>query len=780
MRPRPPLSAFVCALLTGWALLSPTPTRAAAPALLTREATPRCDLVDVAANRSDCDRERCELDGEVTLRCGDVRLWADRASIQLGTDQSFAGADAFGHVTLVDGTTVLSCDRLHLGQDRVQGRLDAATIHVKRPGAKPDPHGKPLGRDQFVFAGDIERRSRTTFHVEDAWFTQCDCGAEPPSWRLGAKSLDADLDDRATLWRPQLYINPFGLGLVPLTPPLLPLSVPLTRRAAGLLAPKLTFYSPTAPTVDLPLFVPFGESWDVTLAPGLRTDWGEHRLTPPSTWGAPRLGLRLRAAPADRVEGEVAVQWTEDRKHQAARIYEDQNPSAAGSPELAGREKLVHRVSVESKVKADLAPRTRLLTDLKWASDDLVAEDFRVSLSDRVTEYVPSRAALSWRQPYLVGVAAAEFLERLQGSPAGAYSNTGGADRRIGQRGPALRLSVPPTSIAERLHVDADLSYVRYGPYAPDLPPLSTVVGTNVGLSYLDALGPLAVSARALATGFWTDLASRDPRRVLFLFTTADAELPLFKRYGDLVHRVALRAGYRAIPWRGAGDAPIAAAVDERFALRTSHQGAIGLDQSLYRHDGAATTPLWTLSLAQPWDLTNGETLQAQARLTLAVGALAGGSVWSSLAWTRSRPAKELGGGLWLGLGPARVGSQYTYISPQADRLRRSIYELGTAGVALDPSRWVHSVSPFASVGVASRLSLSYATDILLAVPETAGTAAPPRDRGPIEHRISVSYHSPCDCWDLLAHAALPAKDPLAGLRAGITLSVAGYALGSQ
>ena len=74
----------------------------------------------------------------------------------------------------------------------------------------------------------------------------------------------------------------------------------------------------------------------------------------------------------------------------------------------------------------------------------------------------------------------------------------------------------------------------------------------------------------------------------------------------------------------------------------------------------------------------------------------------------------------------------------------------------------------------------TYATDILLPIPATTNPAYVNRRVGLVEHRLSVAYHSPCDCWDVAALFAVPAVDPTKNLRAQITLSIAGYALGNQ
>ena len=173
-------------------------------------------------------------------------------------------------------------------------------MHVKQTGAV-DKNGVPTGRDSARFTGTVHRLSQDQLHIDDATFTLCDCGEDVPSWLITAESADAEMKERVTIHWPTFWANPFGLGfLVPLLPPIPFISLPLEGRAAGQLAPVIQFYQFPYPLVDLPVFVPLGRSFDLTIIPGLRTDWTDkHALTPPSRWGAPRLGGRLRYAPVE-------------------------------------------------------------------------------------------------------------------------------------------------------------------------------------------------------------------------------------------------------------------------------------------------------------------------------------------------------------------------------------------------------------------------------------------------------------------------------------------------
>ena len=793
--PSPALRPHRAAGLALGIALSTASVRAAPRLLTDGHPGSSCDFVDISAASSDCDKDQCLIDGGVVLSCGDLKVWADEAIINLGPGQTFAGAEARGNVILAERETLLACTRVHLGPDRIKGRIDTAKLHIKKDPNAKDAQGRPTGRDEFAFNGDMQRDSPEHWTISDANFTVCDCGDEPPSWRIDAREIDATLNDRATLYGPQLYINPFGLALLPITPPLLPLSVPLKKRALGFLAPQIRFFGPIQePTLDIPFFVPLDDSWDLTLVPGFRADWGTHILKEPWTWAAPRLGGRLRYAPSESLTGEANVQWTRDPYHREALLYmrtvpRENRPPPSGEPltpaqaqtkaQQGLREALTDRVSVDWKQRVDLDERLRWLVDASWLSDDLIQQDFRVSITERFADYLPSRTELLWRQPYAVGLIATDYLQRIEGIGATDYSNVSRHDRRIGQRGPALRLSLPTTDLGAGLHADADLSYVRYGPWAPDLPPVINLGGAAAGLSYLDTVGPVHVKARAGLDSLWLDPAQGARTGSAALTTDADAELPLIRGYGSLIHVLSPHVSYRGLPLKST-TATASAAVDERLGWETLHQGMVSLEQRLYLREGAAVTEVGSLSVSQPWNLESGAPLQTRVSLSWTAQPLVGGAVWSSLKATRHTPTKELGGNLWLAVGPMRVGGTYTFLTPQADRFRRSIYELAAAGPKLSDAQWVHSMSPYATLSLWNRFSTTYATDVLLRIPGPPVLALSTRKIGLLEHRVSFSYHSPCDCWDVGALLAVPAVDPSKGLRAQVTISIAGYALGTQ
>ncbi|MEE8410626.1 MAG: hypothetical protein V3T05_13570, partial [Myxococcota bacterium] len=668
---------------------------------------------------------------------------------------------------------------------------------------KTSDRGVPNGRDSVVFHGDLERPNARSLKISGADFTLCDCGDEPPSWRIDATQIEAEIGERAVLWWPQLHINLFGLGLIPITPPMAPLSVPLTGRAAGFLAPRILFLDSPWPMIDLPFFIPLGESWDVTLAPGIRSDWGRHNVTPVSTWGAPRLGGRLRYEPHGSTSGEANVQWTWDRKGQSARLYLDaleeitrdeieKVDDAVPRKQLwLARRKLEHRVAVDWKHRTDFAERLTWLVDANWVSDDLVSGDFKITLDERVPGYMPSRTELLWRAPGLAGLLAADYLLAIRPSPTGDVSNVWdasnvyGAERATVHRGPAARFRVLPTAIGHGFYLDADASAVRYGPWVGGIAPALSVGGVAAGLAYRDRLGPVSIGARAAVDALWIDQDTKDDLFHVATMVDGTAGVRLARAFGDFIHVVVPGVSYRSIPWMNGGDSTAfsekqSPSVDEKLQRRTFHQGSVVVDQALYSRGSSGPKRVARLVLSQPWDLETGRALQSRGALSLQLSNIASSTTWLDVDAHDAPLVQGLGTQLRLRLGPLSVSGRYSRWLPGADRFRRSIYELAAPAPPRRgqrvPSAWLHVASAALSAKIGTRVALAYRTDYLLAAPAPYLTE---RDTGIAEHVVSASYRSPCDCWEVSAQARIDPEDPIAFPKAHVTLTVGEYTVGN-
>ncbi len=770
----------------------------------------QCESVEVSGNTMTCDRDGCVVSGQASLVCGGLDLWADDLELLLGPDQSFAGARARGNVLLVERDTVMTCSQLTLSEDRISGRIDSATFHIKEDRRKVDDRGIPSGRDTTVFRGDIERNAEGRLHIENADFTMCDCGDEPPSWLLTASSIDATVDKRATLWWPQLWLNPLGLGQIPVTPPLAPLSVALEERAGGLLAPEIKLLGGLWPMIDVPVFVPLGRSWDITVTPGVRFDWGRHKLTPISTWGAPRLGGRVRYAPIEGTAGEARVSWTWDRKAQAARIFEEAMRGNFADPEdllddanqkrVNGRAALEHRVAIELEHKSELGQQLTWLVAAQWVSDDLMPGDFSVALEDRVANFTASRTELLWRRPGLGGLVAADHLlvlnnsEQVNGTFVADYSNISGREAPTSQRGPFVELRLLPTEIAPGFQVEANASFVRYGPWTSARSPDRVIGAATAGAAWRDRMGPLSLEAGLTLDTMWFDPTTDTAATHAMTIVDTGASTRLGRALGDLYHLVEPSLRYRGLPWLSS-QVPTTPALDPRLGRHGIHQGVVGISQSLWRKHSTHLQRLASLVISQPLALDTGELLQTQIDVDSTV-ASTNLSAWTDIDFARNAAVQEIGSRISRSFGPVSLSGEYARWNGRADRFRRSLYDLAAEGPPLGWTSWVHMLNAGTSIRIGDTGHLSYSTSVLLSTPrdckldrEAIGGGWSgqclqqnelDREPGITVHRIGASYRSPFNCWEVAATLQIPPDDPLGNIRGSISLAVGGYALGSN
>jgi hypothetical protein len=833
--PTAAMALWVAAVCSLWAVAQV----AVAQRLDVRRSTAvQCQNVTFGAQFATCGRGGCTLSDAAWLRCDTLLLSADRIEFAMDPQQAFAGAQASGHALLVEGSNVVRCTSLFLSADRITGQIDAATLELYQNPALT-PKDLPEGRRLVTAHGAIQRHSARSFTLQRGDFTLCDCGPDKlPSWRLDISRMDLTVGERATLYAPQLRIHlPFTRFLVPLTPPLLPLSLPLRKRALGFLPPELKLFG-SWPTVDLPFFIPLGESFDLTVAPGLRTDWatssnGAQRL------GAPRLGLRLRYAPVQGSAGCVALQVTEDKASAMAtrRHRLDELNQTLGPPQIyARRGLLTRRLSLDLLHRSTWGRTYAVVAGGRWVSDDLVLQDFALAVAERYSNYWPSRAALSARFAQVYLQLSADYMLRLDNVSADAvrpdlllpaYSNTDGSEAGTLQRGPAVQAMLLPITLGYGLLADAELTYVRYGtwstatPHASLLqPPLTPgevpqethLMGAVAGLQWANTVGPVQVHGRAALDALGVASHSRSSLVDAAVVLSGEAEMRLVRHFATTTHYLTPRLVYRGLPLRGSQQAALQTSYAQRIEARlrrsSSHQLALALRQSLWARSAAAG-PWATWELSQPVDLLTAALLQPSTELALNLGALGSGGLQAYLD-LRPHPGhvvRDLSV-YWTALGsPVGLSAAYDRLAPDADRFERSLYELAAPRLARDlgpqssptapiqaNSAWVHTVRGGAQVTLGSGLTATYNTvfqlprpgqvggDPACASPAALARYAAAGGTQPLQaastcftqHAVILAYSSPCQCWGIQGSFSVVPQD-LTRLRYGIALNLADF-----
>ncbi|MBT6491333.1 MAG: hypothetical protein HOK97_16295, partial [Deltaproteobacteria bacterium] len=521
----------------------------------------QCDTVELLADALDCDAETCNLVGNATVTCQDLVLQADSIVIQMTPDYGFNGATASGNVVFLDGDTLIRCSEVNLEAGRIQGKIEKAQVqvfenHATAAQVAANPRSPRSGRALQTVRGDIHRVSKDRFTLKSGTFTLCDCGGDQnPSWRLGASEVDVTLKDRATLWWPKLEVNFLGLGMLPLPLPTPVLSLPIQKRAAGLLAPSIIFLRDAYPILDFPLFIPIGNSYDLTVSPGLRTDWGLHRGNDVSTWSAPRLGARVRYAPIPGLQGSVQFQWTRDTHFTAARLARlNESHSGLEDPALIAlarqdpRWGLRDRVVVQAGQTWLISPAARWNLKAHWVSDDYIQRDFSFHLADQVSQYLPSRTRLDWHTSHILVSAQADYLQRLNnGNSEAGYSNTSSNEGSALQRAPNMELWLRPQHLGQRFFVGGGLVVQRYGSWAS--PQTQQTANQwdfyqRLDFSYLNQVGPfqLKVQAGSHLIGMLSesDQSAQDATDSVNLLPFAELRLrsTLAKKFSQITHIV--------------------------------------------------------------------------------------------------------------------------------------------------------------------------------------------------------------------------------------------------
>ncbi|MEM6731488.1 MAG: hypothetical protein AAF658_08015, partial [Myxococcota bacterium] len=559
------------------------------------------------------------------------------------------------------------------------------------------------------------------------------------------------------------------------------ISMPFDRRTAGFLPPDIQLFDGFSPQIDLPFFLPLGDSYDITLTPGLRTNWATDEGNDLDSYGAPRLGTRLRYAPAEGTEGEIAIQYQRDAGNQAVLSLLDEgdpNPCLGDTP--SSRCGLVNRFGVDLRHVSALSDSSDLTVNGRWFSDDQLLADASLAVSDRLTNFTASRAQLDLRLPAVYAAAGVDYILRLRGQTS--LDNVRGEELSTFHRGPHLEIRLPPLKVFDGIHVEAVTTATRYGAWLTrlfsdqsPLPPSQWVLRTAGSVGYSAGLGPVALRSRIGIDSGWSlpsELDERaleegfvpidtEDRRVVSLFADAFAEVPLARSIGSWTHLVVPRAGIRSIPWQD-DDATPAALFDPYLARNEITQAVVGVDQMLL--DGRGRT-FARLLVEQPWDLRERQRLQTAVRAELNPIRnlrLAGSAL---VATDADDPFREFGTRASYRWGPLSTGVGYTRWFADAERFDRSVYELsGTPSFQdFDPGdpRSEQYVTGRAALTFSS-FNLGYSMQRLLRRPGgnnaadriNRGLAASPANQRPFTplQTFAINYRSPCECWGIGAN----------------------------
>ncbi|MBN2361604.1 MAG: LPS-assembly protein LptD [Deltaproteobacteria bacterium] len=737
------------------------------------------DAPSPARLRVRADRVQFTSDQQVILVEGNVEvhdppfvLLADALRVDFGARR----IDALGRVRVVERNRLLACRQAEVQMATSIGWLRGARFEIRD---QPVPierardldalgHSWPGTLWLFGEAREVKRESNGALVLSDAMVTPCDCGDDPPSWKLAAAHVDVVTDHGAWAHWPVLYVSEIPVFALPVW------YIPLSDRQSGLLAPR--FVLRDGFWLLQPIYVTLGESADLTLSPGIVLTRG------------PRAELELRWAPWVGSDGfvQLATQWDEKFMGEAGGTRESPLVSRAADGERVYAERAALRLR-----HRESRGRSAAVVDLRLTTDRRVAGDFGDTLGARVEPYVRSaaQASLALDDNMLIGAHASAYQD-LQQQRLLFFPTPGTTPYRA----PALFWHLLPTGIGP-LVVAGDADVVRLGLLGSGS--ASPLVSDSLHEAWRLALAPrlqlpwrLADVARAeLGLGmrqalFAPDLGDARFAGALLVDSSVSSELARVYELGRdrWRHAVEPFLRYAGVPllWSDSrGQRPVLDEVD-RFAV--THQFLAGVRNRLHlRRAGGAILPVADVTLAQGLDLQGlrgAGSAEAAWQNASADTLIAARLSYMSLSARFLVAAQPVSGRVGALLSEVRlgfpnsltVGASYDYIGTRpADLLYAANHEL-----------FGDTAIPVPSLPVADRLAVGISCTPWrnTRVGYSGELAILAEDRRQVFRRVlthggEVVYRSSCNCWEAGLRTRFWPDRPLPDV--GLVLTVTGF-----
>ena len=797
-------SATTAAIFT-LALGAPAYPQAAGPATLLAGPPDQEVLIEADQLVYGWEAQVLQLEGHVVVRRGEGLLRAQSGTL----DRAHGILALQGGVLGVQGKDVFLTDEAVVDLHTRVADLRHATLYLKEKPANPD--APAAGKNALVLHGTrVRKLADGSYAAEEVRLTPCDCVGEP-DYELLAHAAHLE-GDRA-------HLSGVRLEFLGATLPLFPLALPLTQRQWGLLAPEFGFGSSYWFTYAQPVFLPLGQSNDLTVTPGYYTGGTTHALNEVPSQGnraikGPRLGLEWRYAPVRGTAGALDFNLFDDRDQFDSKaagplfVGEPGTSAGRGFGGVRGIAHWNHRTE---------APGFVFAVQGAAATDVMAVRDPQPFALDSVQDLLRTDVgAWSAHGPLTLG-AEATLMQDMRVAGATTDRRLFGAEARSTvQRLPGVFAQLAPMPLGP-FQASAEASAVQFESLkAPGIEERTTGFGpTDRGASAglpapgydasrrpalrLDLSPRLAIAGPAslpldlraevggrLDTWIVEGRRDRDRSRAYGLLG-ASAGLPLERRFGGLLHRlepqVALRAITRPLQSDGRpiGDLTDAGGASFNSAPDAAQQGLPGGVPALRR-------PYDEIDFAAPLS----GAVEATASLLQALWTRPGNRVFAFdlqqdfLLWTRrGRPRVGEGSASAGGqVGPASLGASVRYdwalhdlsalsagggardgrgdeVHASLALLRGSSSERLRAGIDELFSAARFSVAPGdltgnARVGASAPLPKAG----LRAGYDLAWTPGDtPPDFANLYHSATLTYETPCSCAGLVLILGLPFHD---------------------
>ncbi|RKG81431.1 LPS-assembly protein LptD [Corallococcus sp. CA049B] len=290
--------------------------------LATQVELPTGEVVELAADYVVFENDILTARGHCELRSGPNVLRADEVTYSEATQV----ATATGNVMFVSGLMAAIADDVRVdlrsNEANVKGGLfmqkKGVTPEALQAAKTPDELRK-MGETPVLMSGTrIRRTGETAFSVDGLAFTPCQCGPGEPGWRVEAKEANVKMGERAILTWPVVYVRSVPVFALPW------LYLPLAERRSGLLIPRPANSGLNGFSLEQPVFLTLGESYDLTFTPGIYTgssdldtlqvDAAGNPIFEPRLNGVkgPRLLTEFRYVPSDRTRGRATLGFLYD------------------------------------------------------------------------------------------------------------------------------------------------------------------------------------------------------------------------------------------------------------------------------------------------------------------------------------------------------------------------------------------------------------------------------------------------------------------------------------
>ncbi|SET48470.1 LPS-assembly protein LptD [Stigmatella erecta] len=445
---------------------------------------PNGETVEVTADHVvyEPDRQRVTAQGHTQVRTAGALLRADAVTYEPGARK----VSATGNVMFVSGEFAAVAEAVTLDLESNEATAQGGLFMQKRnvtpealATAQTPQQLREMGETPMLMRGTrIQRTDTNTFEVDGIAFTPCACGKDEPSWRIEAQRASVITGERAILTWPVIYLHSVPVFALPW------LYLPLSDRRTGLLMPRPGISSLNGFSIEQPLFITLGRSYDVTLSPGYYTGASKetHELGNGTLREEPRyLGIRgprllteFRYTPSVNTRGRATLGFLYDlqpvRDPRLGTFFRQGNaPQGEALTEARGL-----RGEASWQHIQEMGHGFSHRVEASLVSDGFFTRDLIADVVARENQYLRSTASLSHRgEDHYVGMEVAlrqdirwgyAFFEEDRVPAAADPLRPVLQGPRTFQKLPALTLSLPERRLGERWVVGMRMEFSRLSP----------------------------------------------------------------------------------------------------------------------------------------------------------------------------------------------------------------------------------------------------------------------------------------------------------------------------